>query len=86
MKTRAKILQSTIPLFHYSIVVQSTVYTLPIKRKAQLHVIVDLPEESVNVGGEFDDEIFSPSRLKTHTKTSRKKRNSHTYSIAMGGD
>ena len=43
---------------------------------AGLHVIVDVPEESASVGGEFDDKVFSPSRLKTHN-TRREKRNSH---------
>ena len=44
-----------------------------LKSEAQPHVIVDVPEESASVGEEFDDEIFSPSRLKTH-KTRREKR------------
>ena len=34
-----------------------------LKSGAQPHVIVDIPEESESVGGEFADEIFSPSRL-----------------------
>ena len=46
-----------------------------LKSGAQPHIIVDVPEKSASVGGEFDDEIFSPSRLKTH-KTRREKRNS----------
>ena len=46
-----------------------------LKSGVQPHVIVDIPEESESVGGEFADEIFSPSRLKTH-KTRREKRNS----------
>ena len=47
-----------------------------LKSGTQPHVIVDVPEESVSVGGELDDAIFSPSRVKTH-KTRREKRNSH---------
>ena len=37
---------------------------------------MDVPEESVSVGGEFDDAIFSPSRPEAR-KTRREKRNSH---------
>ena len=47
-----------------------------LKSGAQSHVIVDVPEESVSIGGEFDDKVFSPSRLKTYN-TRREKRNSH---------
>ena len=47
-----------------------------LKSGAQPHIIVDVPEECVSVGGEFDDAVFSPSKVKTH-KTRRKKRNSH---------
>ena len=46
-----------------------------LKSGAQPYVIVDMPEESESVGGEFADEIFSPSRLKTH-KTRREKNSS----------
>ena len=27
---------------------------------------MDVPEESVSIGGEFDDKVFSPSRLKIY--------------------
>ena len=47
-----------------------------LKSGAQVHVIVDVPKESVSVDGEFDYAIISPSRLKTH-KTRKEKRNSH---------
>ena len=42
------------------------IHSKELKSGAQLHVIVDVPEESVRVGGEFDDAIFLPSRVKTH--------------------
>ena len=53
-----------------------------LKSGAQPHVIVDIPEESESVGGEFVDEIFSSSRLKTH-KTRREKRNSRRQHWAV---
>ena len=46
-----------------------------LKSEARPHVIVDMLEESESVDGdtgEFADEMFSPSRLKTH-KTRREK-------------
>ena len=53
----------------------ATTCSKELKSEAKSHVIVDVPEESVSVGGEFDDKVFSPSRLKTH-KTRKGKRNS----------
>ena len=53
-----------------------------LKSGAHPHVIVDIPEESESVGGEFADEIVSPSRLKTH-KTRREKRNSRRQHWAV---
>ena len=40
---------------------------------AEPHVLVKVPEEPMNIKGEFDDEIFSTSREKTH-KTKWEKR------------
>ena len=42
---------------------------------AEPRALVKVPEEPMNIGGEFDDEIFSTSREKTH-KTKREKRES----------
>ena len=53
-----------------------------LKSGAQPHIIVDVTEESVSVGGEFDDVIFSLSRVKTH-KTRREKKLLWT---TVGGD
>ena len=44
----------------------ATIRSKELKSGAQPYVIVDMPEESESVGGEFADEIFSSSILKTH--------------------